>query len=136
MRDALPRWPHGRFGGGGVPASPGYPFIPGGAPAVFRNTGVPGGAPAVFRNTGVPGGRGTRAGGAGDRCGEARLKEAFKYFDLYFMWLLRVLFGLNRSSPKAGAEGSLFSVVRADGRGAFTAGVWRRREKRGEGSRG
>ena len=38
MRDALPRWPHGRFGGGGVPASPGYPFIPGGAPAVFRNT--------------------------------------------------------------------------------------------------
>ena len=38
MRDALPRRPHGRFGGGGVPASPGYPFIPGGAPAVFRNT--------------------------------------------------------------------------------------------------
>ena len=107
-----------------MPASPGYPFISGGAPAVFRNTGV-------------PGGRGTRAGGAGDRGGEARLKEAFKYFDLYFMWLLRVLFGLiNRSSPKAGAEGSLFSVVRADGRGAFTAGVWRRREKRGEGSRG
>ena len=38
MRDALPRRPHGWFGGGGVPASPGYPFIPGGAPAVFRNT--------------------------------------------------------------------------------------------------
>ena len=38
MRDALPRRPHGRFGGGGVPASPGYPFTPGGAPAVFRNT--------------------------------------------------------------------------------------------------
>ena len=30
----------GGSGAGGVPAGPGYPFIPGGAPAVFRNTGV------------------------------------------------------------------------------------------------
>ena len=28
----------GGFGGGEVPARPGYPFIPGGAPAVFKNT--------------------------------------------------------------------------------------------------
>ena len=40
MWDALPRWPHGRFGGGEVPARPGYPFSPGGALVVFKNTGV------------------------------------------------------------------------------------------------